>query len=212
MYTTKDDPCNTTIQVKGPNLSKLQTSPCITNIVSPKGPSMQQQHTTSGAKVVKIQTLMYLTSSRPDLVQAVCYCARYQARPTQKHLKEVKRNFKYLKGTINMGLWYLKDSGFELTAFSDADHADALTLGKALLEGYSSLVISYQKLIPLADICLQKPILMIQFKYLVRRLVRTVVTVSQSTKVDSLPHVHAHSTKTIYHESSRFKDKDFRKL
>ncbi|GJU81938.1 hypothetical protein Tco_1284303 [Tanacetum coccineum] len=58
---------------------------------------------------------------RPDLVQAVCYCARYQARPTQKHLKEVKRIFKYLKGTINMGLWYPKDSGFELTAFSDAD-------------------------------------------------------------------------------------------
>ncbi|GKB94844.1 retrovirus-related pol polyprotein from transposon TNT 1-94, partial [Tanacetum coccineum] len=45
-----------------------------------------------------------LESSRPDLVQAVCYCARYQARPTQKHLKEVKRIFKYLKGTINMGL------------------------------------------------------------------------------------------------------------
>ncbi|GJX49892.1 hypothetical protein Tco_0276737 [Tanacetum coccineum] len=46
----------------------------------------------------KIGSLMYLTSSRPDLVQAVCYCARYQARPTQKHLKEVKRIFKYLKG------------------------------------------------------------------------------------------------------------------
>ncbi|GJS43094.1 hypothetical protein Tco_0568137 [Tanacetum coccineum] len=36
----------------------------------------------------KIGSLMYLTSSRPDLVQAVCYCARYQARPTEKHLKE----------------------------------------------------------------------------------------------------------------------------
>ncbi|GJV08606.1 hypothetical protein Tco_1346262 [Tanacetum coccineum] len=43
-------------------------------------------------------------------------------------------------------------------------------------------------------------------------LVKTVMTVSQSTKVDSLPHIHANSTKTIYHESSRFKDKDFRKL
>ncbi|GJW92768.1 retrovirus-related pol polyprotein from transposon TNT 1-94 [Tanacetum coccineum] len=74
----------------------------------------------------KIGSLMYLTSSRPDLVQAVCYCARYQARPTQKHLKEVKRIFKYLKGTINMGLWYPKDSGFELTAFSDADHAGCI--------------------------------------------------------------------------------------
>ncbi|GJW54287.1 hypothetical protein Tco_0098372 [Tanacetum coccineum] len=71
----------------------------------------------------KIGSRMYLTSSRPDIVQAVCYCARYQARPTEKHLKEVKRIFRYLRGTINMGLWYPKGSGFELTAFSDADHA-----------------------------------------------------------------------------------------
>ncbi|GJX58094.1 retrovirus-related pol polyprotein from transposon TNT 1-94 [Tanacetum coccineum] len=54
--------------------------------------------------------LMYLTSSRPDIVQAVCYCARYQARPTEKHLKEVKRIFRYLRGTIHMGLWYPKGS------------------------------------------------------------------------------------------------------
>ncbi|GJR56406.1 retrovirus-related pol polyprotein from transposon TNT 1-94 [Tanacetum coccineum] len=53
----------------------------------------------------KIGSLMYLTSSRPDIVQAVCYCARYQARPTEKHLKEVKRIFRYLRGTIHMGLW-----------------------------------------------------------------------------------------------------------
>nr|GEU68074.1 hypothetical protein [Tanacetum cinerariifolium] len=71
----------------------------------------------------KIGPLMYLISSRPDIVQAVCYCARYQARLTKKHLKEFKRIFRYLRGTINMGLWYPKDSGFELTAFSDADHA-----------------------------------------------------------------------------------------
>ncbi|GJS53775.1 retrovirus-related pol polyprotein from transposon TNT 1-94 [Tanacetum coccineum] len=51
-----------------------------------------------------IGSLMYLTSSRPDLVQAVCYCARYQARPMKKHLKEVKRICRYLEGTINMGL------------------------------------------------------------------------------------------------------------
>ncbi|GJX94560.1 retrovirus-related pol polyprotein from transposon TNT 1-94 [Tanacetum coccineum] len=87
----------------------------------------------------KIGSLMYLTSSRPDLVQAVCYCARYQARPTQKHLKEVKRIFKYLKGTINMGLWYPKDSGFELTAFSDADHAGCLETRKSTSGGIHSL-------------------------------------------------------------------------
>ncbi|GJT51692.1 uncharacterized mitochondrial protein-like protein [Tanacetum coccineum] len=83
----------------------------------------------------KIRSLMYLTSSRPDLVQAVCYCARYQARPTQKHLKEVKRIFKYLKGTINMRLWYPKDSGFELTSFLDADHARCIDTGKSTSGG-----------------------------------------------------------------------------
>ncbi|GJX99024.1 retrovirus-related pol polyprotein from transposon TNT 1-94 [Tanacetum coccineum] len=69
-----------------------------------------------------IGSLMYLTSSRPDLVYAVCLCARYQAKPTEKHLNAVKRIFRYLKGTINMGLWYSKDTGMSLTEYSDADH------------------------------------------------------------------------------------------
>ncbi|GKD03007.1 hypothetical protein Tco_1177981 [Tanacetum coccineum] len=51
-----------------------------------------------------IGSLMYLTSSRPDLIYAVCLCARYQAKPTGKHLNAVKRIFRYLKGIINMGL------------------------------------------------------------------------------------------------------------
>ncbi|GJT91674.1 retrovirus-related pol polyprotein from transposon TNT 1-94 [Tanacetum coccineum] len=87
----------------------------------------------------KIGSLMYLTSSRPDIVQAVCYCARYQARPTEKHLKEVKRIFRYLRGTINMGLWYPKDSGFELTAFSDADHAGCVDTRKSTSGGIQFL-------------------------------------------------------------------------
>ncbi|GJV54122.1 hypothetical protein Tco_1449863 [Tanacetum coccineum] len=70
-----------------------------------------------------VGTLMYLTSSRPDLVYAVCMCARYQARPTEKHLHVVKTIFRYLRGTINRGLWYSKDSAIALTAFADADHA-----------------------------------------------------------------------------------------
>ncbi|GJS83429.1 retrovirus-related pol polyprotein from transposon TNT 1-94 [Tanacetum coccineum] len=72
---------------------------------------------------IMISTLMYLTSSRPDLVFVVCMCAQYQAKPTEKHLHAVKRIFRYLRGTINMGLWYLKDSCIALTAFADADHA-----------------------------------------------------------------------------------------
>ncbi|GKB66103.1 hypothetical protein Tco_0927515 [Tanacetum coccineum] len=70
-----------------------------------------------------IRTIMYLISSRPDLVFFMCMCVRYQANPTEKHLHAVKRIFRYLRGTINMGLWYSKDSCIALTAFSDADHA-----------------------------------------------------------------------------------------
>nr|GEV30568.1 copia protein [Tanacetum cinerariifolium] len=70
-----------------------------------------------------IGALMYLTSSRPNIVHATYLCAWYQAKPTKKHLKEVKRIFLYLWGSVNTGLWYTKDSGFELTGFSDADYA-----------------------------------------------------------------------------------------
>ncbi|GKG14206.1 hypothetical protein Tco_0353806, partial [Tanacetum coccineum] len=70
-----------------------------------------------------IGTLLYLTASRPDLQFSICMCARYQARPTKKHLNAVKRIFRYLKGTIHRGLWYPNDSSFALTAFADADHA-----------------------------------------------------------------------------------------
>ncbi|GJX57376.1 retrovirus-related pol polyprotein from transposon TNT 1-94 [Tanacetum coccineum] len=70
-----------------------------------------------------VGSLMYLTASRPDLVFAVCMCARYQASPTKKHLEALKRVFRYLKGTINWGLWYPKDTVMALTAYADADHA-----------------------------------------------------------------------------------------
>nr|GEV29494.1 hypothetical protein [Tanacetum cinerariifolium] len=70
-----------------------------------------------------IGTLLYLTASRPDFQFAICMCARYQARPTEKNVHVVKRIFRYLRGTIHLGLWYPKDSSVALTAFVDADHA-----------------------------------------------------------------------------------------
>nr|GEW43217.1 retrotransposon protein, putative, Ty1-copia subclass [Tanacetum cinerariifolium] len=70
-----------------------------------------------------IGTLLYLTASRPDLQFEIYMCARYQARPTEKHVHAVKRIFRYLRGTVNRGLWYPKDSSVVLTAFADADHA-----------------------------------------------------------------------------------------
>ncbi|GJY96232.1 retrovirus-related pol polyprotein from transposon TNT 1-94 [Tanacetum coccineum] len=70
--------------------------------------------------------LMYLTANRLDIAFATFVCAHYQTHPTEKHLKEVKRIFRYLRQSINMGLWYSKDSGFELIAYSDADLAGCL--------------------------------------------------------------------------------------
>ncbi|GKF69957.1 hypothetical protein Tco_0203014 [Tanacetum coccineum] len=70
-----------------------------------------------------IGTLLYFTMSRPDLQFAICMCAQNQARPIKKHLHAVKRIFQYLKGTVNQGLWYPKDSSIALTVFADVDHA-----------------------------------------------------------------------------------------
>ncbi|GJY68344.1 hypothetical protein Tco_0471326 [Tanacetum coccineum] len=80
---------------------------------------------------------MYLTASRPDIAFATFLCARYQARPMVKHLKEVKRIFRYLRQSYNMGLWYLKDSGFELIAYSDIDHAGCKDDSKVEYESLS---------------------------------------------------------------------------
>nr|GEW14924.1 hypothetical protein [Tanacetum cinerariifolium] len=74
-----------------------------------------------------IGSLMCVTSIRPDIMFATCMCARYQANPNEHHMSAVKRICRYLKGTINLGLWYSKDSGFDLTAYSDADHAGYLS-------------------------------------------------------------------------------------
>nr|GFA06773.1 integrase, catalytic region, zinc finger, CCHC-type, peptidase aspartic, catalytic [Tanacetum cinerariifolium] len=87
----------------------------------------------------KVEALMYLTTSRPDIMHATCYCARYQAQPTEKHLTAVKRIFRYLKDTIHMGLWYPKDIGFELTTFSDSDHAGCLDSRKSTSSGIQFL-------------------------------------------------------------------------
>nr|GFA03221.1 uncharacterized mitochondrial protein AtMg00810-like [Tanacetum cinerariifolium] len=75
----------------------------------------------------------------PDIVHATCYYARYQAQSTEKHLTAVKRIFWYLKDTITMGLWYPKDTGFELTAFSDSDHAGCLDSRKSTSGGIQFL-------------------------------------------------------------------------
>ena len=70
-----------------------------------------------------IGSLLYLTASRPDIMNAVCVCARFQAEPKESHLLAVKRILRYLKGTTDLGLWYPKNNKFNLIGYSDADFA-----------------------------------------------------------------------------------------
>ncbi|GJY28847.1 putative ribonuclease H-like domain-containing protein [Tanacetum coccineum] len=72
-----------------------------------------------------IRSLMYLTSSRPDIKFVVCACARFQVTPKVSHLHVVKRIFRYLKCQPKLGLWYPKDSPFDLEAYTDGDYASA---------------------------------------------------------------------------------------
>nr|GFA56768.1 hypothetical protein [Tanacetum cinerariifolium] len=94
-----------------------------------------------------IGSLLYLTSSRPDIMFAVCACARFQVTPKVSYLNTVKRIFRYLKGKPYLGLWYLKDSPFDLVAYSDSDYTGASLDKKSTTEGCQFLrcrLISWQ--------------------------------------------------------------------
>ncbi|GJS01069.1 retrovirus-related pol polyprotein from transposon TNT 1-94 [Tanacetum coccineum] len=82
-----------------------------------------------------IGSLMYLTASRPDIQFSTCLGVRYQANPKESHLVDVKRIFRYLKGTPSLGLWYPKESSFDLKAYSDSDYAGCNLDRKSTLGG-----------------------------------------------------------------------------
>ncbi|GKC96198.1 putative ribonuclease H-like domain-containing protein [Tanacetum coccineum] len=87
-----------------------------------------------------IGSLMYLTTSRPDIMFAVCACARFQVTPKTSHLLAVKRIFRYLKGKPTLGLWYSRDSPFELVAYTNSDYAGATQDRKSTTRGMSKEV------------------------------------------------------------------------
>ncbi|GJU10216.1 putative ribonuclease H-like domain-containing protein [Tanacetum coccineum] len=72
-----------------------------------------------------IRSLMYLTASRPDIMFDVCACARFKVTPKVSHLHVVKTIFRYLKGQLKLGIWYPRDSPFDLEAFFNSDYARA---------------------------------------------------------------------------------------
>ncbi|GKB71741.1 hypothetical protein Tco_0933153 [Tanacetum coccineum] len=94
-----------------------------------------------------IGSLMYLTTSRPDIMFALCACGRYQVNPNVSHLHAVIRIFRYLKGQLKLGLWYPKDSPFDLVAYTNSDYAGASLDRKSATGGcqfLGSRLISWQ--------------------------------------------------------------------
>ncbi|GKB63226.1 putative ribonuclease H-like domain-containing protein [Tanacetum coccineum] len=94
-----------------------------------------------------IGSLMYLTASMPNIMFVVCAYARFQVTPKTLYLHAVKRIFRYLKGQSKLGLWYPRDSPFDLEAFSDSDYAGASLDRKSTTGGYQFLgkrLISWQ--------------------------------------------------------------------
>nr|GFA09414.1 uncharacterized mitochondrial protein AtMg00810-like [Tanacetum cinerariifolium] len=149
---TKDHPLEQTKYTVSRRLymdsNKLQGRGTMNSLPSSVGTPMATKHLDADLSETPIDqtkypsmvgALMYLTASRPDIMHATCYCARYQAKPTEKYLTTVKRIFRYLKDTIYMGLWYLKDTGFELTAFLDSDHEGCLDSRKSTSGGIQFL-------------------------------------------------------------------------
>ena len=68
-----------------------------------------------------IKSLLYLTTSRPDMQLSVGICTKFQSNPKRSHLNAIKRILRYLVGTTNLGLWYEKGTLCDVTSYCDAD-------------------------------------------------------------------------------------------
>nr|GFC70205.1 putative ribonuclease H-like domain-containing protein [Tanacetum cinerariifolium] len=89
----------------------------------------------------------FLLVQVPDIMFAVCACARHQVTPKECDLHAVKRIFRYLKSHPKLGLWYLKESPFDLVAYSNSDYDDATQDRKSTTRGCQFLgrrLISWQ--------------------------------------------------------------------
>ncbi|KAJ9543717.1 hypothetical protein OSB04_023424 [Centaurea solstitialis] len=104
------------------DMLKFDLTSC-TPMKTPMAPPLSLDKDSKGKPVDVTLYRGMIGASRPDIMYSTCLCARYQAEPKESHLTAVKRIFRYLKGTPNQGLWYSKDSGFDLTAYSDSDFA-----------------------------------------------------------------------------------------
>ena len=81
-----------------------------------------------------IGSLLYLTASRPDIMFTTYLYARFQSSPGEFHLNAIKRIFKYLSGSLHLGIWYPRSSSFDFISYSNADFASSLLDRKSTFE------------------------------------------------------------------------------
>nr|GEX01507.1 hypothetical protein [Tanacetum cinerariifolium] len=127
-----------------------------------------------------IGSLMYLTASRPDIMFAVCTCARHQVTPKECHLHAVKRIFRYLKGHPKLGLWYPKESPFDLVAYSDSDYGGATQDRKSTTRRCQFLDL------------LTKPFDAVRFQYLVDSVVNMCINFLHGSDSEQRTHEFIH--------------------
>nr|GEX12873.1 hypothetical protein [Tanacetum cinerariifolium] len=157
-----------------------------------------------------IGSLMYLTSSRPDIMFAVCACAHFQVTPKASHLHAVKRIYRYLKGKPHLGLWYPKDSPFDLVAYSDSDYAGASLDIKSITRGCQFLgcrLISWQckkqtvvatssteaKYVAAASCCIQVLWIQMQLLDYSYNFLHTIIYIDNSSNIYIIENLVLHS-------------------
>nr|GEX25661.1 hypothetical protein [Tanacetum cinerariifolium] len=157
-----------------------------------------------------IGSLMYLTSSRPDIMFAVCACARFQVTLKDSHLHAVKRIFRYLKGKPHLGLWYPKDSPFNLVAYSDSDYAGASLDRKSTTWGCQFLrcrLISWQykskQLWPLHPLRLKGEVMCLQALVDKKKVIITEATIREALRLDDAESIDCLPNEEIFTELSR---------
>ncbi|GKC96555.1 hypothetical protein Tco_1161997 [Tanacetum coccineum] len=137
-----------------------------------------------------IGSLLYLTFSRPDIMFAMCVCARYQVNLKVSHLHAMKRIFRYLKGQPKLGLWYLKYSPFDLVAYTDSDYAGASLDKKSTTGGCQFLrsrLISQQSELMLLEKA-KKSVRLIMQKLVIRENRQRVLSVWTGIEVNAARH------------------------
>nr|GEW18528.1 hypothetical protein [Tanacetum cinerariifolium] len=149
-----------------------------------------------------IGSLMYLTSSRPTIMFAVCACVRFQVTLKASHLHAVKMIFRYLKGKPYLGLWYSKDSPFDLMAYSDSDYAGASLDRKSTTGGWQTTT-GKEILNPFMAGSLPKTTLSTFIHSTKKKVVVTEATIKEALCLDDTEGVDCLSNEEIFTELAR---------